>query len=189
MSMFAPSPVTDPDAARLAADLADLLEDLLDRTVQGAAAPLREHGLTLEDARVLRVCARELGPVHHDEISARSELGTVLAGRALARLSAERLVAREGGRFTATVAGREVARRIERTRRTALEDYVSQLSPSSLRRLDAALHLLGDGFEAPPAREAAAPAPPATRTSTQPGARTVSAPPPAARTLPRRRLP
>jgi DNA-binding MarR family transcriptional regulator len=187
MSMTARTTGTEPDAARLAAELADLLEDLLDRTVQQAAAPLREHGLSLEDARVLRVCARDLGAVDPDDIAAHSELGPVLAGRALARLSAERLVVRQGGRFSATAAGRDVARRIERTRHTALEDYVARLPPSSLRRLDAALHLLGDGFEAPPAREAA-PAP-ATRTSTQPGARTVSAPPPAARMLPQRRLP
>jgi hypothetical protein len=182
MSMLAPSHTAGPDAARLAADLEDLLEDLLDRTVQQAAAPLREHGLSLEDARVLRVCTRELGPVHADDIASRSELGPVLAGRALARLSGERLVARDSGRFAATAAGREVARRIERTRRTALEDYVSQLPPSSLRRLDAALHLLGDGFEAPPPARPAAPSP-STRSSTVPGARTVSAPPPAERTL------
>lgn len=175
MPTLAAAPDAETGTARLAADLAEVLEDLLDRTTQHTALRLHEHRMTIDDARVLRVLSRSLTPIHRDDLGELVDLGPGSVDRALTGLRAAGAVRLTEGRVVATRAGREVARDIERAHRAGMEDFIARLEPQARLRLEAALHLVRGELSERPAGSASQSA----RFTSRPGHRTASASAPA----------
>ncbi len=174
MPMLAAAPDAQAGTTRLAADLAEVLEDLLDRTTQHTATRLQEHGLTIEDARVLRALSRSITPVHRDDLHELVDLRPAHVDRALAALRVAKLVKLTEGRVLATREGREVARDVERSHRAGLEDFVGRLEPRARLRLEAALHLVRGELSEQPAAQASGSASQSSQLSSRPGHRTSS---------------
>jgi DNA-binding MarR family transcriptional regulator len=132
----------------LARDLGHVLDDLLERSTQNAAAELAAHDLTLTDLRLLRLLDRKPGGETVRALAAQLALPAgdtrasliSLRHRGLATGSSKGIVA-------LTRRGRALANELERSRRNDLEAFVDELPRAERLRLEAAVHLLSGDLD------------------------------------------
>ncbi len=147
-----PRPETS-DTARLAADLGEVLDELLDRTATGLVLRLHAHGLSPVHARILRELDRSPSGLDHETLVARTGLHRAALETQLRMLDDLGLLAADPGPAL-TRGGRSVIRELDRARREELRTFIEELHPTQRRRVEAAVHLLSgelDRLEEPAA--------------------------------------
>lgn len=139
---------TGEDAARIAADLGQVLDEILEDAAHGLVSTLARHRLDPQQLHVLRAVDASLGPDTIGELVGRTGLDPVVVAGLVDGLAARRLLADPGDGYALTPAGQRVLLDVARARQADLRAFVEGLGPGRRRRIDAALHLLSRELDA-----------------------------------------